>query len=40
MTVIASGLNDGERTVINGQYRLLIGVRVTATDAANPAGSS
>lgn len=40
MTVIAAGLNDGERTVVNGQYRLQIGVTVTATDAVKPAGSS
>jgi membrane fusion protein, multidrug efflux system len=36
-TIISSGLSEGERVVVNGQYKLRPGSHVTATEPAPPA---
>jgi membrane fusion protein, multidrug efflux system len=36
-TIITSGLSEGERVVVNGQYKLRPGSRVTSTEPALPA---
>jgi multidrug efflux pump subunit AcrA (membrane-fusion protein) len=36
-TVVASGLAEGERVVVNGQYKLRLGSRVTVNEPPPPA---
>jgi membrane fusion protein, multidrug efflux system len=36
-TIVTSGLSEGERVVVNGQYKLRAGSRVTSEDSAIPA---
>jgi membrane fusion protein, multidrug efflux system len=40
MTVVTSGLNSGDRVVVDGQYRLQVGATVAITAAPTAAGSS
>jgi hypothetical protein len=37
LTIVTSGLVEGERVVVNGQYKLRAGSRVTADDQPLPA---
>lgn len=40
ITVITDGMTDGERAVVNGQYRLQTGTVVSATETPIPGGAS